>query len=95
MLAFTAARLLAPCEVIEHPLLLIEQGRILRVASRADSQLPAGVPTLDFGDNIIAPGYLDLHIHGSAGFDVMDETPEALPAIERLLARHEIGRAHV
>jgi N-acetylglucosamine-6-phosphate deacetylase len=44
----------------------------------------------DFGDCVIAPGYVDLHIHGSAGYDVMDDTTEALPAIEQLLARHGV-----
>jgi N-acetylglucosamine-6-phosphate deacetylase len=45
---------------------------------------------MDLGDGIIAPGYVDLHIHGSAGFDVMDDSAEALPAIEQLLARHGV-----
>ncbi len=44
----------------------------------------------DFGEGVMAPGYIDLHIHGSAGYDVMDDTAEALPAIERLLARHGV-----
>jgi len=44
----------------------------------------------DFGDSMMAPGYVDLHIHGSAGYDVMDDTAEALPAIEQLLARHGV-----
>ena len=45
---------------------------------------------IDFGDAVIAPGYVDLHIHGSAGYDVMDDSVEALPAIERLIARHGV-----
>ncbi len=44
----------------------------------------------DFGDGVMAPGYFDLHIHGSAGYDVMDDAAEALPAIEHLLARHGV-----
>ena len=44
----------------------------------------------DFGDGVMAPGYVDLHIHGSAGYDVMDDNAEALPAIEQLLARHGV-----
>jgi len=44
----------------------------------------------DFGDGVMAPGYVDLHIHGSAGYDVMDDAADALPAIECLLARHGV-----
>ena len=90
MLAFTANRLMTPTETVEHPLLLVEDGRIVEVAARAERAVPAGVTILDLGDCVIAPGYIDLHIHGSAGFDVMDDKAAALPAIEGLLARHGV-----
>jgi N-acetylglucosamine-6-phosphate deacetylase len=90
MLAFTAERLLTPTDAVEHPLVLIEQGRVLEISPRSSRPVPAGVSLSDFGDGVIAPGYVDLHIHGSAGYDVMDDTAEALPAIERLLARHGV-----
>src|ERR1700674_847524 len=90
MLAFTAGRLLTPTDSIEHPLVLVEHGRIVEISARGSGQVPAGVSTSDFGHSVIAPGYVDLHIHGSAGYDVMDDTAEALPAIEQLLARHGV-----
>jgi len=90
MLAFTAARLLAPTGAVEHPLVLVEQGRVLEISPRSSRQLPAGVSIADLGDSVLAPGYVDLHIHGNAGYDVMDDTAEALPAIEQLLARHGV-----
>ncbi len=90
MLAFTAGRLLTPTDAVEHPLVLVEQGRVLEISARSGRQAPAGISVSDFGDCVIAPGYVDLHIHGSAGYDVMDDTTEALPAIEQLLARHGV-----
>ena len=90
MLAFTAGRLLTPTDAVEHPLMLVEQGRVLEISARSGRQAPAGISVSDFGDGVIAPGYVDLHIHGSAGYDVMDDTTEALPAIEQLLARHGV-----
>ena len=90
MLVFTAERLLSPDEIIERPLMIVDEGRIVEVAARADRELPNGAAHIDLGDAVIAPGYFDLHIHGSAGYDVMDERAEALPAIERMLARHGV-----
>jgi N-acetylglucosamine-6-phosphate deacetylase len=90
MLAFTAGRLLTPTCAVEHPLMLVEQGRIVEISARNNRQLPAAVSLSNFGDSVIAPGYFDLHIHGSAGFDVMDERVGALPTIEQLLARHGV-----
>ncbi len=90
MLAFTAGRLFTPTDVFEHPLVLVEQGRILEISPRNSREVPGGVSASDFGDRVMAPGYVDLHIHGSAGFDVMDDRTEALPAIEQLLVRHGV-----
>jgi N-acetylglucosamine-6-phosphate deacetylase len=90
MLAFTAGRLLTPTNPVEHPLVLVEQRRIHEISPRSSRQVPAGISACDFGEDVIAPGYVDLHIHGSAGYDVMDDTAEALPAIEQLLARHGV-----
>jgi len=90
MLAFTAGRLLTPTDAVEHPLVLVEQGRVLEISARSGRQAPAGISVTDFGDGVMAPGYIDLHIHGSAGYDVMDDNDEALPAIEQLLARHGV-----
>jgi N-acetylglucosamine-6-phosphate deacetylase len=90
MLVFTAGRLLTPTVAVEHPLVLVEHGRVVDISARSTRQVPAGVSTCDFGDSVMAPGYVDLHIHGSAGYDVMDDTAVALPAIEQLLARHGV-----
>ncbi len=81
---------MTPTDVLKHPLVLVEQGRVLEISCRSSRQVPAGVSVSDFGDGVMAPGYVDLHLHGSAGYDVMDDTSEALPAIEQLLAQHGV-----
>jgi N-acetylglucosamine-6-phosphate deacetylase len=90
MLVFAAGKLLTPTDTIEHPVMLVEQGRVLEVFSRSNRQAPSDVSVADLGDGVMAPGYVDLHLHGSAGYDVMDDTSDALPAIEQLLARHGV-----
>jgi N-acetylglucosamine-6-phosphate deacetylase len=90
MRAFTAAKLISGAETIERPLLLVEDRKIVEVASRDTREAPAGISVSDLGAGWIVPGYIDLHIHGSAGHDVMDSDPDALPGIELLLARHGV-----
>ncbi len=81
---------MTPSAAVEHPLVLVDEGRVLEISARSSRPAPAGIPVCDFGDRLMAPGYIDLHIHGSAGYDVMDDDAEALPAIEQLLARHGV-----
>ena len=45
---------------------------------------------MDFGEFELAPGLIDMHIHGGAGRDVMEADASALPAVETLLAAHGV-----
>ncbi|HEY1937187.1 MAG TPA: N-acetylglucosamine-6-phosphate deacetylase [Candidatus Angelobacter sp.] len=79
----TAARLLTSTEVIDHPVLVIEDERITAYGSREHVAVPAHARHYDFPDKIIAPGFIDIHIHGGSGCDVMEANSSALAAIER------------
>jgi N-acetylglucosamine-6-phosphate deacetylase len=91
MIAITAATLFTPLERIEQPLLLVEDGSIVEVTSLARRAVPAGSRGVDFPGGILAPGFIDIHIHGGAGHDVMEAGPEALAPVERLLVCHGVS----
>ena len=90
MLTFTASLLISPTGMVERPLLLVSEGKIVEIGVRAAREAPTGATLVDLGDAILAPGYIDLHIHGGSGFDVMGDDPAGLPAVERLLVRHGV-----
>src|SRR2546430_14558307 len=90
MIALTAATLFTPLECIEQPVLLMEDGVIREVGSRAARAIPKGCRGLDFGDGIFAPGLIDIYIHGAVGRDVMYGYPDSLAPIGRFLAKHAV-----
>jgi N-acetylglucosamine-6-phosphate deacetylase len=91
MIAITASTLFTPLERIEQPLLLMDDGSIVEVTSRAAREVPTNIRLVDFADGILAPGFIDLHIHGGAGHDVMESGAGALPPVERLLVSHGVS----
>jgi N-acetylglucosamine-6-phosphate deacetylase len=91
MIALTATALFTPLDRIEQPLLLVEDRVIAEVTSRARREVPGNCRSVDFGDGILAPGFIDIHIHGGAGHDVMEAGADALPPVERLLAAHGVS----
>ena len=88
--AFTARYLYTPTEEIPNPLLIVDDGRITNVSSRAAAAAPANIPLVDFGDSTLAPGFLDIHIHGGAGLDLMRASRSELPRLGQFLASHGV-----
>jgi N-acetylglucosamine-6-phosphate deacetylase len=85
----TASRLITPVEWIESPIVVVEDGHITALRSRSAAEIPAG-RLLDFPDLILAPGFIDIHIHGGAGRDAMEADESALAQIERQLVQHGV-----
>jgi N-acetylglucosamine-6-phosphate deacetylase len=86
----TASRLYTPLETVERPLVFVEDGVIVEIGSLERQQAPAAGRFVDFEDACLAPGFIDVHVHGGAGHDVMESDPEALGAMEQLLYRHGV-----
>ena len=47
--------------------------------------VPEGAEVLDYSDYQISPGLVDTHIHGFAGYDVMDNSEESLLGMSQAL----------
>ncbi len=82
----TAEKLWDGTSLHQHPLILIEDGKIESIASRDSSQMPSGARVLDFPGATLGPAFFDVHIHGAAGHDVMEATPEAIETMGKFLA---------
>lgn len=87
-LLLTADRVFTPLEEIVGGAILIEDGKILAVGRRDALRAPAGAREVDARGMTAVPGFVDVHIHGAGGHDVMEATPEALGVIAQRAAGH-------
>jgi N-acetylglucosamine-6-phosphate deacetylase len=95
MIVLSAHRLFTPQEEIKDPLLFIEDGLISAVSSRAQREIPKNATVIDLAsdglaDAVLAPGFVDIHMHGGAGLDVMRAAPAELPHLNRFLTTHGV-----
>ncbi|RME56732.1 MAG: hypothetical protein D6790_14295, partial [Caldilineae bacterium] len=78
-------------EVATHPFvlgaILLAGGRIQAIQEAGDR--PGG-SILDASGCTVLPGFIDVHIHGSAGADTMDATLEAHRTMSRFLVQHGV-----
>lgn len=82
-----AARAFTPLEEISDAAVVFDDGRIVSVGPRAGVTVPAGAREISARDATVAPGFVDVHVHGAGGHDVMSSTPEALTTIAGTVAR--------
>lgn len=82
----TAEKLWDGDHLIEHPVVLAEDGVVVSISSRNAAEIPVDARALDFPGATLAPSFFDVHFHGAAGHDVMEATPEALGGICAFLA---------
>lgn len=79
-------RVVLPDSVREGWSVACAEGRIIAVGPRV--RRPTGVTLVDARGAFIAPGFVDLHVHGGGGADFMDGTVEAICTVLATHARH-------
>jgi N-acetylglucosamine-6-phosphate deacetylase len=72
-------------------MIVVEDGRIAAIQSREGAEVPPGAAEHAFSAATLAPAFFDVHIHGAAGHDIMEATPEALSTMGRFLAARGTG----
>lgn len=80
------ARLVTPFRVIPQGSVLVSEGKIIAVSEGMLTEYADTV--IDAGGNYVAPGFIDLHIHGGGGHDFMDGTVTAFHVITETHARY-------
>jgi N-acetylglucosamine-6-phosphate deacetylase len=81
-------RAITPFTEIPDAGILLREGVIEAIGPRAGMSLPVGAQEIDATDKIAVPGFMDVHIHGAGGHDVMEGNTKALAAVARTVAKH-------
>jgi len=87
-IAIHADRALTPFDDITDAVVVIQGSKILAVGPRNRIVLPRGAREIKMPGKTVVPGFVDVHIHGAGGHDVMEASAGALEKIAATVARH-------
>lgn len=79
------AKIYTEADVYTNGSLLLADGKIQTMKQREISELPADSRVIDGTNLNVIPGFIDGHIHGANGSDVMDATETALDTMAAVL----------
>src|SRR5713101_4023108 len=85
---FHNGTIVADSGVIPSGMVVARLGRIEHVGAYDPGLIPPGAETVDVRGRYLAPGFVDLHIHGGAGSDFMDATAADIETVFRYHAAH-------
>jgi len=88
ILVIDAGVVLSPANRFSPGRIVIRNDRFEAVGLRTDVRIPSNAERMDVGNVTVVPGFIDPHIHGSAGADVMEATFDSMNTVSRALARH-------
>lgn len=78
--AIVNAKIITPLEIIINGGILIDSGKIRKVI-RNKGKIPKNIEIIDAEGKILCPGFIDLHLEGGGGADVIDGTFEAINCV--------------
>jgi len=82
-----ASRILTSQEELTDCVIVVEAGVITGIGHRDEVHIPHGAKDYVASGMTVTPGFVDVHIHGAGGHDVMEANPEALDTITATVAR--------
>jgi N-acetylglucosamine-6-phosphate deacetylase len=85
----TGGTIITPDQVLMNRSLIIEGEKIIAITSDPPSDLPKN-RIIDVKGFFVAPGFIDIHVHGAVGFDTMDATGDAIFRMGDDFARHGV-----
>ena len=88
MIALSGADIVLPDRVVQGGSIVIDKGRIAAIEPRA-IDAGAGRTVVDLANYTIVPGFVDVHVHGIEGVDVLDG-PDAVDDVAKRLPKYGV-----
>lgn len=73
-------------EILENKVILFSD-KIEKIIDTKELEKYEDIEKIDAKGNYVSPGFIDIHIHGSGGYDTMDGSVEAIKVISRTIAQ--------
>lgn len=80
--------IVTPFRIIEGGTLIVEGKKISAIGRRSEVSVPAGMKTYDLEGMTLAPGFIDLLVHGGGGCGFADLEASSLDTISEHFFRH-------
>ena len=76
---FTNGKVVLADKVLDGATVKVKDGKIEKILEKG--QKLEDLPVIDLMGKYLMPGFVEVHVHGGGGYDVMDGRPEDIEAV--------------
>ena len=84
--AIINGRLIFPNRIDDNSILVLEDGKIKDILPKGECT--CGMEIIDAKGKYVAPGFVDIHVHGGGGYSFMDGDVESFVGVAKAHAQH-------
>src|SRR3712207_4792860 len=86
--ALINGRVILPHAVVEGHAVVVDDGKIAAIVDQ--NELGPRLATVDVSGRYIAPGLVDIHVHGALGYTFNEATTTSFATVTQALAAHGV-----
>lgn len=87
-IALVGGRIITPFRIVKNGTIIIEDGQISELGKVADVDIPPKSRVIDVSGYTVAPGFVDLLVHGGGGYGFADQSLESIKNASEYFLRH-------
>ncbi len=87
-LALVGGKIVTPFRLVNNGTVIIEGNKIVELGKYTDVNIPDDCEVLDVSGRMICPGFVDLLVHGGAGFGFADDDDKSIEKVARYFLEH-------
>ncbi len=88
ILALVGGTIITPFRIVNNGTILIEDTFISELGKSTDIDIPDGAEIYDVSGRYICPGFVDLLVHGGAGFGFADDKENSIEIVSKYFLEH-------
>lgn len=87
-LALIGGNIVTPFRMVKQGAIVTEYDLISNLGKMQDVEIPDNTETFDVSGKIVAPGFVDLLVHGGGGYGFADESEESIEKVSQYFLQH-------
>ncbi len=87
-IALVGGTVVTPFRIVQNGSIVIQNGKISELGRTKDIEIPDNTEVIDVSGRMVCPGFVDLLVHGGAGYGFADDVDDSITKVSNYFLKH-------